>query len=270
MDSIQPSSTHNNILAKTMAEQAQYNSNRKVRTTNISPDTFEKKRSFTKPTSNKLSIGAVVLASLALPILLVKKGGLFRLQKSESKYLYNFHEVKDKKLGNKKLFRSGELKHFSEENMRKAMESLRQKGITTIIDLRNPKSSGKEIELERKIAKEYGIKHTNIPMKSRRRATKDQERMLLQAFDNSDGGALIHCKVGKDRTGWAVSVVGAKRLGWSLNKTDSEMRNNGYNIMHRLHFADQHRAVLSLFNKEENPIIKFITKFYEKIIPISL
>lgn len=136
----------------------------------------------------------------------------------EDEALPNFHEV------HPFLFRGGEP---SEEGLMK----LKERGITTVIDLR---AFGKEAKKEKAKAQELGMKYINLPMDWHAPTKKQVETFLNEvdlaktkrANDGSEKGGpvFVHCAHGSDRTGCMVGVWRVARDGWNYDDAYKEMR----------------------------------------------
>lgn len=109
------------------------------------------------------------------------------------------------------LYRSGNLNDLSAAD-KKELESLLQGGV--VIDLRRSSDSGFE-----KDPNLSGVTEKQIAIKGRASAdgyvktfikdadTRKQFASALTTIANADGPVLIHCKHGKDRTGWLAALV---------------------------------------------------------------
>ena len=145
--------------------------------------------------------------------------------------VHNAHKVKP-------LLQRGDLPNFHEvypylyrggEPTAKGMEQLKEKGVSTIIDLRA--KTEQEIA-EAKIAKQLGFKYINMPMTSEA-PTKAQVDKLLAAIDDAkkhyqkgeqNPAVFVHCAHGSDRTGCMIGIWRASRDGWDYQRAYAEMR----------------------------------------------
>src|SRR5690349_4219461 len=78
-------------------------------------------------------------------------------------------------------------------------QSLKDLGITTVIDLRNDPTDYEKTEVEK-----LGMKYVNIPMSGwKSPKDKDLEEFMNLVNDSSTGAFFVHCKAGIHRTGVA-------------------------------------------------------------------
>ncbi|MCC6978944.1 MAG: tyrosine-protein phosphatase [Candidatus Melainabacteria bacterium] len=127
--------------------------------------------------------------------------------------LPNFHQV------HPYLYRGGEP---SKEGLRK----IKDMGITTIFDLRNP---GEKAYDEKEAAKELGIRYISMPMNSKAPTAKQIKRMVDEidkAKDNavSKDAIFVHCAHGSDRTGCMIGIWRVMRDGYDYDTAYKEMR----------------------------------------------
>ncbi|HEY9715651.1 MAG TPA: dual specificity protein phosphatase family protein [Chroococcales cyanobacterium] len=125
--------------------------------------------------------------------------------------LLNFHVVHEY------LFRGGEPDS-------KSLHDLKEKGVSTLIDLRG---TGKVTKEESAEAKELGMKYINLPMDSHA-PTKQQVDTFLKTVEEAKAGksgpVYVHCQHGSDRTGCLVGVWRVTHDDWDYDKTYTEMR----------------------------------------------
>lgn len=154
--------------------------------------------------------------------------------------LPNFHQV------HPYLFRSGEP---SKEGLKK----IKEMGITTIFDLRNP---GEMSYSEKDAAKELGIRYISMPMNSKAPTSKQIKR-LVEEIDKAKASVaevtepekadkiakeetahleknakvgtpkqavLVHCAHGSDRTGCMIGIWRVMRDGYDYDTAYKEMR----------------------------------------------
>ncbi|WP_298264281.1 fused DSP-PTPase phosphatase/NAD kinase-like protein [Acidocella sp.] len=81
----------------------------------------------------------------------------------------------------------------------------RQAGINTLISLRGATGNGTDA-LARETARQLGLDIIDLPMRSRVAPTRAQVLALLETFRTMRGPALVHCKSGADRAGFAGAV----------------------------------------------------------------
>jgi protein tyrosine/serine phosphatase len=136
----------------------------------------------------------------------------FRTEVLEQKDLPNFHEV------HPFLLRSG-------RPTEGGMQDVKAKGVTTIIDLRNP---GEKKFDEAASAKQLGIKYISMPMSSAP-PTKKQVDTFISVVKRAeahpeDSKVLVHCTHGSDRTGCLVGIWRVTQDGWNYDQAYKEMR----------------------------------------------
>ncbi len=141
--------------------------------------------------------------------------------------LPNFHQV------HPFLYRGGEP---SPEGLKK----LKEMGITTIFDLRNP---GEKKYDEKESAKQLGLRYISMPMNSKAPTPKQIKRMMDEidrvkgkstdqpaetAAESSSAQAkdavFVHCAHGSDRTGCMVGIWRVLRDGYDYDTAYKEMR----------------------------------------------
>jgi len=142
--------------------------------------------------------------------------------------LPNFHKV------HPFLYRGGEP---SKEGLRK----MKDMGITTIFDLRNP---GEKAYDEKIAAKELGLRYISMPMNSKA-PTQQQIKKLIGEIDKAKGNVVeiadsgatekaaktaareavfVHCAHGSDRTGCMIGIWRVMRDGYDYDTAYQEMR----------------------------------------------
>jgi len=136
----------------------------------------------------------------------------FRKEVLEHKDWPNLHEV------HPFLLRSG-------SPTQAGMQELKAKGVTTILDLRNP---GEKKFDEGAAAKQLGISYIAMPMSSAPPTKKQVDTFLstvktAEAHPN-DGKVLVHCTHGSDRTGCLVGIWRVTQDGWDYDRAYKEMR----------------------------------------------
>lgn len=136
--------------------------------------------------------------------------------------LPNFHQV------HPFLYRGGEP---SKEGLKK----IKEMGVTTIFDLRNP---GEKKFDEKESAKELGLRYISMPMNSKAPTAKQIKRMMDE-IDRAKGkveangagtsnttkdAVFVHCAHGSDRTGCMIGIWRVKRDGYDYDTAYQEMR----------------------------------------------
>lgn len=127
----------------------------------------------------------------------------------KSVFFHNFHQVDEL------VFRSAQLSG-------KALDHyIRKYNIKTIINLRGENRDKKWWQEEHRIAYIHGVKHINISMNSKTLPSKENLKLLLDAFKEiyknkgitfHERRVLIHCAGGADRTSEAAAL-------WVYNRT---------------------------------------------------
>lgn len=138
--------------------------------------------------------------------------------------LPNFHQV------HPFLYRGG-------EPSREGLKRVKDMGVTTIFDLRNP---GEMSYNEKEAAKELGMRYISMPMNSKA-PTDKQIKKLLDEIDRAKGksegssetathegkaknAVFVHCAHGSDRTGCMIGIWRVKRDGYDYDTAYKEMR----------------------------------------------
>lgn len=101
------------------------------------------------------------------------------------------------------------------------IETLREKGVRTIIDLRddaNPR--------ERRWVESRGLAYVHIPCDPAR-VEEEKLRMFLLAMETADKPVFVHCRQGRDRTGLGVAAYRMMN-GWERPRAMSELYGYGH------------------------------------------
>ncbi|HNW26332.1 MAG TPA: tyrosine-protein phosphatase [Candidatus Gastranaerophilaceae bacterium] len=101
-----------------------------------------------------------------------------------------------------KLYRSANILSKSE------FEKLKEKGVTFIVDLRDPAEDGHSMLHEKSRAYEFGLEHISFPDNE---FCRDMEKLYKITEDiykkiQKGGVGLIHCTMGEQRTGWVAAA----------------------------------------------------------------
>lgn len=128
------------------------------------------------------------------------------------KHIKNFHEV------NSTVYRSGQPDS-------EAFGLLKNFGIRTIIDLRQPKEG---TEKEKKLAEAAGLTYFNFPMDGFSKPSDKSIDEILVLLGSDRGPYLVHCKHGRERTGLVIACYRVKHDRWTANKAYEEMGKYGY------------------------------------------
>jgi protein tyrosine/serine phosphatase len=164
-----------------------------------------------------MSLFLMAFANLALPSPAATPDSSFdkkRFQEEVVKRvdLPNFHEV------HPYLYRSG-------APTAQGLQELKDKNITTLIDLRNP---GERKFDEAGEAKRLGMTYISLPMGSEA-PTKQQVATVMKATRQAqahpeNGAVLVHCAHGSDRTGCLIGIWRVTEDGWDYDGAYKEMR----------------------------------------------
>lgn len=98
-------------------------------------------------------------------------------------------------------------------------QSLKDLGVTTVIDLRNDPES-----YEKPTAESLGMKYINIPMDDAKYPDEATiARFLKEINDPANGVMYVHCKGGKHRAGVTGAVYRMNKYGWNYDQAFAEM-----------------------------------------------
>lgn len=81
----------------------------------------------------------------------------------------------------------------------------RRLGLRTVINLRGPTGNGADA-LSREAAARLGLVLIDLPLRSRDAPAREQVLRLAEAFRDMAEPALVHCKSGADRAGFAAGL----------------------------------------------------------------
>ena len=103
-------------------------------------------------------------------------------------------------------------------------QSLKDLGITTVIDLRND-----PMEYEKRAVEALGMKYVNIPMSGwKSPQQKDVDAFLALVNNPETGKFYVHCKAGIHRTGVVGAAYRYTNYGWDYDKVYKEMKDYNY------------------------------------------
>ena len=98
-------------------------------------------------------------------------------------------------------------------------QSLKDLGVTTVIDLRNDPES-----YEKPTAESLGMKYVNIPMDDAKYPDEATIATFLKEINDPANGVMyVHCKGGKHRAGVTGAVYRMNKYGWNYDQAYAEM-----------------------------------------------
>lgn len=98
-------------------------------------------------------------------------------------------------------------------------QSLKDIGVTTVIDLRNDPTSYEKTSVEA-----LGMQYINIPMDDAEYPSDANiAAFLKQINDPANGVMYVHCKGGKHRAGVTGAVYRFNKYGWNYDQAFGEM-----------------------------------------------
>lgn len=104
-------------------------------------------------------------------------------------------------------------------------QSLKDLGVTTVIDLRNDPTSYEKAEVEA-----LGMKYINLPMDDAEYPSDATiAEFLKQINDPANGVMYVHCKGGKHRAGVTGAVYRFNKYGWNYDQAFDEMERFKFN-----------------------------------------
>lgn len=81
-------------------------------------------------------------------------------------------------------------------------------------------------------AKELGLDVTILDWRTAEPPPQDLQ-MLLDLFDRNEH-VLLHCRAGRDRSGYAIAIYRIRRERWPIERAIEEMEAHGHSRRHRL------------------------------------
>lgn len=112
-----------------------------------------------------------------------------------------------------------------------AFKSLRDLGVTTVIDLRTERDATRSGE--RRLVESLGMRYVSLPVedgnffKRSRIIPETVIRGFFAAVDGAAGPVFVHCRRGADRTGALVAFYRIARHGWTNRRAYEEARDAG-------------------------------------------
>ena len=117
----------------------------------------------------------------------------------------------------------------------KGIRQLAGMGIRTIVDLR---CHSKEMDEERRVAEQLGMRWVNIPVWAWGRPGQAQmEQFLAIAIDPAQRPVFVHCRLGRNRTGVMGAIYRMAHDGWTPKQAYVEARRLG---LSRLNLVSRH------------------------------
>ena len=109
-------------------------------------------------------------------------------------------------------------------------QSLKDLGITTVIDLRKDNTDYEKAKVE-----ELGMKYVHIPMTGWTTRDESVEDFMKVMNDPANGKVYVHCAAGKHRTGLVGAIYRLEKYGWDYETAYKEMKNYEYfsGLFHR-------------------------------------
>ncbi len=103
-------------------------------------------------------------------------------------------------------------------------QSLKDLGVTTVIDLRND-----PMAYEKGAVEAVGMKYVNIPMSGWKRPQQEDVDAFLALVNNPETGKFfVHCKAGIHRTGVVGAAYRYTNYGWDYDQVYKEMKDYNY------------------------------------------
>jgi protein tyrosine/serine phosphatase len=103
-------------------------------------------------------------------------------------------------------------------------QSLKDLGVTTVIDLRNDPTT-----YEKGAVEALGMKYVNIPMSGwKSPQQKDIDAFLALVNNPETGKFYVHCKAGIHRTGVVGAAYRYTNYGWDYDQVYKEMKDYNY------------------------------------------
>lgn len=113
--------------------------------------------------------------------------------------------------------------HRSAQPNEKGWKRLRDHfGIRTVINLREDRPNEPWAVLERQFCAANGIRYIKLPLRPDRLTGQEVKTIVEAVSDRQCRPVLIHCELGKSRTGIAVAAYRVVAQGWSLQAALAE------------------------------------------------
>ena len=118
-------------------------------------------------------------------------------------------------------------------------ELIERYGLRTVIALRGSRSADDPDAWERDeraVCDEHGVKFISLPCNHKNPPTPDQIEAFLDVVrDDSQMPALVHCRIGQQRTGLFCALYRVHIQGLGADEALVEMDEHGFNSGHRRH-----------------------------------
>ncbi|MCA9245273.1 MAG: tyrosine-protein phosphatase, partial [Phycisphaerales bacterium] len=112
-------------------------------------------------------------------------------------------------------------------------------GLKTVIALRGSRDEADPDAWERDeraVCERHGVRFLTLPCNHRNPPTADQVRHFLEVVgDPAARPALVHCRIGQQRTGMFCALYRVHIEGVPVDQAVREMDELGFNVRHRRH-----------------------------------
>ena len=139
--------------------------------------------------------------------------------------------------------------YVSGQPSEKALQELKRRGVTTIVNLRTPPEMAKVGYDEAAAAKSLGMKYINLPVRGNEEFpySPDTIKKFAAALKEADGGVLLHCTVG-----WRASHLWTAYLIQERGLSPEEAIKSGHaiNLMDDHHMVDGRQPVEDFLNRD--------------------
>ena len=107
-------------------------------------------------------------------------------------------------------------------------DELKKLGVQVVVNLRDDNA-----DTERSLVTAAGLEYVTIPWNCRHPANTLAARFLEVLRENPQKKVFVHCHAGVDRTGLMIAVYRMTEQGWTSEQAGDEMRDFGFNFIHR-------------------------------------
>jgi tyrosine-protein phosphatase SIW14 len=108
-------------------------------------------------------------------------------------------------------------------------KGLKRRGITTIVNLRPEAEDPAAFQAEERVCQALGVGFVNIPVQGRP-PTDDQLEAFLKLVRRNRGAVLVHCEMGRSRTGVMVAAFRVVVEGLAPRQALDEIIDYGANL----------------------------------------